>query len=102
MSRLQVAELVAACCANPGLAANKCLEVVAETEAPNVPYAELLKTIPTEMGRVRTIRFQLMQWSNGCASELCNHRTCTVKFFPCCKHVRARLRCYCAVDQRRC
>ncbi|KAK9844034.1 hypothetical protein WJX81_002489 [Elliptochloris bilobata] len=42
VSRWQVAELIAAAVANPSLAENKVLEVVAETEAPLLSYEELL------------------------------------------------------------
>ena len=49
VSRLQVAELVAAAIADPSLAENKCLEVVAETTAPLVSYEELLGQIPVEI-----------------------------------------------------
>jgi hypothetical protein len=48
-----VAELVAATCVNPGLAENKCLEVVAETTAPALSFEQLLDTIPSELSRVR-------------------------------------------------
>ena len=46
VSRLQVAELVGACCASPALAANKVLEVVAETTAPALGYDDLLVQHP--------------------------------------------------------
>lgn len=46
VSRLQVAELVAAAVANPELAENKVLEVVAETAAPMRSYDELLAVHP--------------------------------------------------------
>ena len=42
VSRLQIAELVAAAVANPELAENKCLEVVAESTAPLMQYEDLL------------------------------------------------------------
>jgi hypothetical protein len=42
VSRLQVAKLVAAAVADPSASAGKVLEVVAETDAPLRPYAELL------------------------------------------------------------
>eukprot|EP00882_Tetradesmus_deserticola_P009423 GHRQ01009946.1.p1 GENE.GHRQ01009946.1~~GHRQ01009946.1.p1 ORF type:complete len:511 (+),score=246.04 GHRQ01009946.1:105-1637(+) len=49
VSRLQVAELVTAALVNPELAANKCLELVAETSAPAASLAELLDSLPTEI-----------------------------------------------------
>jgi uncharacterized protein YbjT (DUF2867 family) len=48
VSRLQVAELVAAAVASPELAENKVLEVVAETAAPALSYDELLAAHPSE------------------------------------------------------
>eukprot|EP00884_Botryococcus_braunii_P021214 jgi/Botrbrau1/7777/Bobra.0159s0205.1 len=48
VSRLQVAELVAAAVANPDLAENKVVEVVAETSAPKLSYEELLSEAPQE------------------------------------------------------
>jgi hypothetical protein len=52
VSRLQVAELVAACAASPGLAENKCLEVVAERGVAAPDLEELLSGIPSEISRV--------------------------------------------------
>lgn len=52
VSRLQVAELVTACVANPELAENKCLEVVAETTAKQVAYEQLLTSIAAELTKV--------------------------------------------------
>lgn len=49
VSKLQVAELITACCASPSLAANKVLEVVAETNAEPVSYEELLEAVPPEI-----------------------------------------------------
>ncbi|KAI7836826.1 hypothetical protein COHA_009327 [Chlorella ohadii] len=48
VSRLQVAELIAACVESPELAENKCLEVVSETAAPALSYEELLEAHPSE------------------------------------------------------
>ncbi|BDA45967.1 probable protein TIC 62, chloroplastic at N-terminal half [Coccomyxa sp. Obi] len=48
VSRLQVAELVAAAVANPELTENKVLEVVAETTAPLTPYEDLLSAAPSD------------------------------------------------------
>ncbi|GAX77662.1 hypothetical protein CEUSTIGMA_g5105.t1 [Chlamydomonas eustigma] len=48
VSRLQVAELVAAAIQYPTLAANKVLEVVAETTAPKLPFPSLLESIEAE------------------------------------------------------
>lgn len=51
VSRLQVAELVAATILNPELAENKCLEVVAETTAPALALEALLQQQATEITR---------------------------------------------------
>jgi hypothetical protein len=52
VSRLQVAELIAACAASPGLAENKCLEVVAEEGARAPAVEDLLAAVPAEVSRV--------------------------------------------------
>jgi hypothetical protein len=52
VSRLQVAELVTAAVLNPELAENKCLEVVAETTAPNMALEALLEQANTEITKV--------------------------------------------------
>eukprot|EP00891_Asterochloris_glomerata_P001297 jgi/Astpho2/1297/Aster-06173 len=52
VSRLQVAELVAAAVSNPDLAENKVLEVVAEPTAPRLDYVALLGGIPSEITQV--------------------------------------------------
>ncbi|EFJ52948.1 hypothetical protein VOLCADRAFT_78986 [Volvox carteri f. nagariensis] len=52
VSRLQVAELVAATCRNPAAAENKVLELVAETTAPPRSFEELLEEIPQDITRV--------------------------------------------------
>ncbi len=52
VSRLQVAELVAATVAAPELAENKVLEVVAETTAPAKDYNELLEEIEADITKV--------------------------------------------------
>ncbi len=52
VSRLQVAELVAAMCVNPAVAQNKVLEVVAETTAPVAAYDELMAGIQQDISRV--------------------------------------------------
>ncbi|GMH35492.1 hypothetical protein BSKO_03360 [Bryopsis sp. KO-2023] len=49
VSRLQIAELIAECCSSPDLAMNKCMEVVAETDAPLVDYDDLLAEVPIEI-----------------------------------------------------
>ncbi len=49
VSRLQIAELVAAAVASPEVATNKCVEVVAELGAPDVPYESLLNEMPVEV-----------------------------------------------------
>ncbi|KIY98732.1 hypothetical protein MNEG_9227 [Monoraphidium neglectum] len=49
VSRLQVAELVAAALATPGIAENKCLEVVAEEGVVVTDLEELLESIPSEI-----------------------------------------------------
>lgn len=49
VSRLQVAELITAAVLNPDLATNKCLELVAETTAPERPLEDLLESLPTEI-----------------------------------------------------
>lgn len=46
----QVAELIAACAANPELAENKVLEVVSETSAPALSYEDLLEAHPQGEG----------------------------------------------------
>ncbi|KAK9817799.1 hypothetical protein WJX72_002337 [[Myrmecia] bisecta] len=51
VSRLQVAELVAAAVANPDVAENKVLEVVAETSAPLLGYEALLQQQPVEVSQ---------------------------------------------------
>ncbi|KAG2438644.1 hypothetical protein HXX76_005191 [Chlamydomonas incerta] len=51
VSRLQVAELVAAACANPAVAENKVLELVAETTAPPVPLDSLMQGISQDISR---------------------------------------------------
>jgi len=53
VSRLQVAELVAACATSPALAENKCLEVVAERGVVVSDLEDLLRGIPSEISRVR-------------------------------------------------
>lgn len=58
VSRLQVAELVAACCRSPAAAENKVVEVVAETTAPLRTFEELLVELPQDISRV-----------SGCAGE---------------------------------
>jgi hypothetical protein len=54
VSRLQVAELVTAAVLNPELAANKCLELVAETTAPALSLQDLLDSLPTEITKVNS------------------------------------------------
>ncbi|MEW5297169.1 MAG: hypothetical protein WDW36_000394 [Sanguina aurantia] len=49
VSRLQVAELVAAAASDAGLAENKVLEVVAETSAPQLSYQALLTGIESDI-----------------------------------------------------
>lgn len=49
VSRLQVAELITAAVLNPDLASNKCLELVAETTAPERSLEDLLDSLPTEI-----------------------------------------------------
>lgn len=49
VSRLQVAELITAAVINPDLATNKCLELVAETTAPERSLTDLLEILPTEI-----------------------------------------------------
>lgn len=49
VSRLQVAELIAAAVTEPEVAMNKCIEVVAETEAPLEEYSALLDGMPVEV-----------------------------------------------------
>ena len=48
VSRLQVAELIAAAVASPELAENKVLEVVSETSAPALSYEDLLAAVNIE------------------------------------------------------
>eukprot|EP00887_Chlorella_sp_A99_P003986 scaffold11.g3986.t1 len=67
VSRLQVAELVAAAVDNPALAQNKVLEVVAETTAPALSYKDLLAAHPEEQSQderdaQRAARVQLLAW----------------------------------------
>jgi hypothetical protein len=52
VSRLQVAELVAAACLSPSAAENKVLELVAETTAPPRSFEELLSEISQDISRV--------------------------------------------------
>ena len=47
--RLQVAEVIAACVANPDLSANKTIEVVASDVAPPRPLEEMLEDQPVEI-----------------------------------------------------
>lgn len=49
VSRLQIAELVTAAVCSPEAATNKCVEVVAEMEAPLVEYSSLLNSMPVEV-----------------------------------------------------
>ena len=49
VSRLQIAELIAAAVASPELATNKCVEVVAELGIPERSYEELLSGMPVEV-----------------------------------------------------
>lgn len=49
VSRLQVAELVAAAIASPAIATNKTVEVVSETKAPFMEYEDLLAASPVEI-----------------------------------------------------
>jgi uncharacterized protein YbjT (DUF2867 family) len=49
VSRLQIAELVTAAVISPDVASNKCVEVVAEIEAPEVSYESLLFEMPVEV-----------------------------------------------------
>ncbi|KAG2435610.1 hypothetical protein HYH02_011901 [Chlamydomonas schloesseri] len=51
VSRLQVAELVAAACTNPAVAENKVLELVAETTAPPTPLDALMEGITQDISR---------------------------------------------------
>jgi uncharacterized protein YbjT (DUF2867 family) len=51
VSRLQVAELITAAVMDPEVAMNKCVEVVAETEAPLTEYGDLLDTMPVEISQ---------------------------------------------------
>lgn len=46
----QIAELIASCVSNVGLAKNKVLEAVAETTSPLRPIEELLAEIPIQNG----------------------------------------------------
>ena len=48
ISRLQVAELIAAAILHPEVASNKIAEAVAETTAPWLPYEDLLKALPSD------------------------------------------------------
>lgn len=57
VSRLQVAELVASCFANPELATGKCLEIIAETKAPLEEYVDLLDQAEVEVTQVRAFHF---------------------------------------------
>jgi hypothetical protein len=52
VSRLQVAELVTAAVINPELAENKCVEVVAETTAPELGLETLWEQAATEISKV--------------------------------------------------
>lgn len=49
VSRLQIAELIVSSVISPEAAVNKCVEVVAETEAPLRNYDELLDEMPVEV-----------------------------------------------------
>ncbi len=49
VSRLQIAELVTAAVTSPEVATNKCVEVVAELGALDVPYESLLNDMPVEV-----------------------------------------------------
>lgn len=52
VSRLQIAELTAACCSNPDIAFGKCMEVVAETSAPLLDLTDLLEGATVEVTKV--------------------------------------------------
>lgn len=67
VSRLQVAELVAAAALDVDLAENKVLEVVAETSAPQLSYQALLKGIESDISAVRAWEGS----SVGCKSHCC-------------------------------
>ena len=69
VSRLQVAELVAAAAASPELAENKVLEVVAETGAPALSYDELLAAHPAGAYGRRTCTHHAFALSLGPACE---------------------------------
>eukprot|EP00890_Picochlorum_soloecismus_P006722 jgi/Picsp_1/875/NSC_04363-R1_catalytic coenzyme binding protein len=49
VSRFQVAELIASALLSPETVSNKCIEVVAETEAPALEYVDLLQRMPVEI-----------------------------------------------------
>lgn len=49
VSRFQVAELIASALLSPETVSNKCIEVVAETEAPAMEYVDLLQGMPVEI-----------------------------------------------------
>lgn len=49
VSRFQVAELIASALLSPETVSNKCIEVVAETEAPAREYVDLLQGMPVEI-----------------------------------------------------
>eukprot|EP00803_Ostreobium_quekettii_P006950 evm.model.scf_1246.8 EVM.evm.TU.scf_1246.8 scf_1246:40849-46477(-) len=58
VSRLQVAELVAACCQNPAASEYKTMELVAETDAPKISCMELIAAHPAEKSREEMARAQ--------------------------------------------
>lgn len=67
VSRLQVAELVTAAVASPEMATNKCVEVVAELRAPDVPYESLLNDMPVEVDQAA--REAAMETIEGLAAQ---------------------------------
>jgi hypothetical protein len=49
LSRLQIAEVIAAALTSPAAVANKTLEVTAEEDAPAAPIVDLLEAVPQEV-----------------------------------------------------
>lgn len=54
VSMLQVAELVASCCANEGLAENKLLDIRADSSAAKVSYVDLLSNVKPYITKANT------------------------------------------------
>ncbi len=69
VSRLQVAELVAATLTNPELSLNKCFELVAEEGVPDVPLPQLLEALPSEITKVRGRARKLVDQQYPCAHD---------------------------------